>query len=356
MSNVLYNEYTDDFERDFDLGIMKESVKAERAILALSTIMEKEEIDLREAEIRCMEESADVDTLEGYYREAADESAEKKEGLIKRAWEFIKNMFKRIKEFLFGSKQAKKLAEMAKNGDEIGVDEEGNKFITALKNFKSKVGTTISSWIKAFLDQNTWKIVLEIVGIGVIGAAVPLTVNGVKKYKAGEISGIKDYFSNIADTVAKTPESVFKLAGDAKDEVVKKFHQVTGWISKVVKKLLSFVGIGPKEKDIDIKRKDEETGEVVKTVKDLDPKTKKEFYAQIKEIRNNKKKYGNSNDGVRAAITRLHEDYGISESSDDFEDGELFNESDMFDFELPDDMVEESVEGIEDISDLLLSL
>ena len=102
MVNVLYNEHTmtDAEEKENYLAFLKESVALDRALLALRTIEEKEAIDVVEAEIRCMEESGDINTLENYYREAADEASDKKEGIISKVWEFIKDMLIKIKDFL----------------------------------------------------------------------------------------------------------------------------------------------------------------------------------------------------------------------------------------------------------------
>ena len=44
--------------------------------------------------LKCMMESAGMNDLADYYKEAADETAEKKDGLIKRIWEQIKTFFR----------------------------------------------------------------------------------------------------------------------------------------------------------------------------------------------------------------------------------------------------------------------
>ena len=113
MENVLYNDFMSIPELFEESSYQRELLKLDRLSLAYEMACRKEELDIREAEIRCMQESGDIDLLESYYMEAAEENEEKKKNIFKRIWEQIQKFFKRIADFIRGSDKKEALKEAA---------------------------------------------------------------------------------------------------------------------------------------------------------------------------------------------------------------------------------------------------
>ena len=110
--NTLYNNYVSESAIEEAASFEKMSLNIDRLLLAYESVCRKEELDIREAEIRCMEESGDIDLLESYYMEAAEENEEKKKNIFKRIWEQIQKFFKRIADFIRGSDKKEELKEV----------------------------------------------------------------------------------------------------------------------------------------------------------------------------------------------------------------------------------------------------
>ena len=124
MENVLYNDFMSIPELFEESSYQRELLKLDRLSLAYEMACRKEELDIREAEIRCMQESGDIDLLESYYMEAAEENEEKKKNIFKRIWEQIQKFFKRIADFIRGSDKKEELKEAAEKDEDLTVDEE----------------------------------------------------------------------------------------------------------------------------------------------------------------------------------------------------------------------------------------
>ena len=97
--NTLYNNYVSESAIEEAASFEKMSLNIDRLLLAYESVCRKEELDIREAEIRCMEESGDIDLLESYYMEASEENEEKKEGILTKIWDAIKEFFRKIKSY-----------------------------------------------------------------------------------------------------------------------------------------------------------------------------------------------------------------------------------------------------------------
>ena len=100
MENVLYNDFMSIPELFEESSYHRELLKLDRLSLAYEMACRKEELDIREAEIRCMQESGDIDLLESYYMEASEESGEQKKNIFKRLWDAIRGFFTRISNFI----------------------------------------------------------------------------------------------------------------------------------------------------------------------------------------------------------------------------------------------------------------
>lgn len=364
MVNVLYNEYTgsDEFERDLEIEFMKESVALDRTLLILHTIEESAAIRAREAEIRCIEESGNIDVLEGYYREAAEEAEDKKQGIIQKVWELIKQMFKNLKEFLVGSKQAKKLREDAANNVEYGLDDEGEESLSYIKKITNAIHGGEGSLKALFHDKKTWAILGGTAALA--GGAVALTV-AKHKHKAGELNGIMETIMKIIDAgvekIKTTAVAVGGFISKKAEDIAKKFveflSKAKDWILKIVAKFRggssetgdSSEGEGTPEKD---------DGNPNRRLSDLEGTPEKGEFLRKKDAL--KKKYkGQITKAYRKEYRALLDEYGLVKEyvDEDIED-DVFEESvdndDVFD--IPDFLAEESVSEIDEISELLENL
>lgn len=389
MVNVLYNEYCDSDEVTSEISLMKESLAIDKLVLAYNTLMEQEELNLREAELNCMMESGDIDTLAQFYEDATEEIKEKKDNIFKRIWKAICNFFSRLKETIFGSKQMKKLDEDAKNNEEYGLDEKGEESFKLIKTLKDKIGKPTFDVFKKFKDQSIWKIILEIVGAGLAGGAVALTVHNCKKVKAGEIHGIKEWAAEWSNVFKEgfIDKAVDLFTGKNKVEVVDTDGNVVsgqGIIQKIkdairkiidwIKKIIPF-GKGKdngKDNDLDDNALPGETyigiekKEKVKTYANLSNNNRKKYDEKKEEIT---KKYGNDGPTFIQKMKELNKEFNlpVTESVIEyFADHGIFLEASELDsyingtyddpFELDDMFAESSSTDIDDVYDLLDTL
>ena len=364
MVDVLYNEYTgsDEFERNLEIEFMKESVALDRTLLILHTIEESAAIRAREAEIRCIEESGNIDVLEGYYREAAEEAEDKEQGIVQKVWELIKQMFKNLKEFLVGSKQAKKLREDAAKNVEYGLDDEGEETLSYLKKITNAIHGGEGSLKALLTDKKTWAILVG--GGALAGGAVALNV-AKNKHKAGELNGIMETIMKILDSgVDKLKSSITAIGGFLKgkaEDYAKKFVNFLGkakdWILKIVGKFTGGSSEGEENTEGEGTPEKKDDGNPNKRLDDLEGPEKSEFLRKKDAL---KKKYnGNITKAYRKDYQALLKEYGLVKEyvDEDIED-DFFEESvdndDVFD--IPDFLAEESVSEIDEISELLENL
>lgn len=374
MLNVLYNESVNEDVLQEEISFMQESLNVDRAILAYESVCKKEALDLKDAELRCMTESGDIDLLEQYYIEAVDGVEEKKEGLLEKIWSSIKNLFTKIKNFIFGSKQKKALEEAAAKGDEIGLDEEAHGFVGKLKELLAFIKGFPSSIKEWFGDENnpTWKKILAIiVPETIVGSAVALTAVGVKKHSAKELNDLADEAKEIsesAEKVSKFSDLVNKLpflnnikdgAANAKSRVLSAINKITGWLKSSVAKLLSFVsGKFEKVKDTNTSNKKNTSGKPKEaggmTASELKKKDKAkwaEWFDQAGDIKRKLKGVKDKDKQKKLYDERiaLNKKYGLNIN-------ESVKESaiEAFDFSLPEVFVEESCsEDAMEIAELL---
>lgn len=138
LDNILYAEKTED--NKLILAMEKSELELDRAFALYNTFTESLNIDLREAELRCFEESGDIEVLEEYYSEAEEAKAEKKKGILKRIWDAIVKFIKDIKNALFGKeiKKAETPVEAPK-----GMKATLSKAFKKIKSF----GSSLVKWI-----------------------------------------------------------------------------------------------------------------------------------------------------------------------------------------------------------------
>lgn len=140
MLNVLYNDLPADV-LDFELACESAELRADRAVATYRAICEKAELDLREAELLCIQESGDMDSLEDLYMEAEEKTDDKKQGVLASVWAAIKNFFERIKNFFTGKK--KEIDPKSKGQINQGTDSFFKTGIAKIRQFLSKVKTLI---------------------------------------------------------------------------------------------------------------------------------------------------------------------------------------------------------------------
>ena len=328
--NTLYNNYVSESAIEEAASFEKMSLNIDRLLLAYESVCRKEELDIREAEIRCMEESGDIDLLESYYMEASEENEEKKEGILTKIWDAIKEFFRKIKDFFTGSKQRKNLEEAASKGEEADVDKESmtlfqkaksccKAFLTNLESLPGKLKEGIS-------EMDAKQKVEATLGIAAIAGTVIFAVkakdkdgNNLVKVKATELLDfLKNYtdpiFEKIDSTIDKIKDKIKNNAVvKAVSEAIKNAAEtIKGWMSSV----LGVFGLG--------KNNDENKGKL----SNLKGKKKKEYEEKKKEI------FAKMNPGEEReeALAKLDAEYNAS----------VHESVDVDDYDLPDDFIEES--------------
>lgn len=139
LDNFLYAEKT---EENVLLATMESAeIKLDRLLNTYCLMEENFEVSLREAELKCFEESGDMDDLEQYYTEAQEKANEQEKGILGRIWDAIVKFARRIKEFFFGKKSSVKPEdEVEAPKGFIGAVKKGCKFIKTL-------GSNIIGWV-----------------------------------------------------------------------------------------------------------------------------------------------------------------------------------------------------------------
>ena len=309
-----------------------------------------------------MEESGDIDLLESYYMEAAEENEEKKEGILTKIWDAIKEFFRKIKDFFTGSKQRKNLEEAAKNGKEADVDKESmnlfqkaksccKAFLTNLESLPGKLKEGIS-------EMDAKQKVEATLGIAAIAGTVIFSVkakdkdgNNLVKVKATELLDfLKNYtdpiFEKIDSTIDKIKDKIknMTIVNAVSDAIKKAANTIKDW----VKSALGVFGLG-KNNDEEENAEGEGTpekkddGNPNKRSDDLEGPEKRDFKMKLESL---KKKYKNKKTkAYRKELKDLLNEYGLVKEyvDEDIED-DVFEESvDFDDYDLPDDFIEESV-------------
>lgn len=99
----LYTDIPED-EREDIVALESYEVKLDRLFNTYAAIMEAAELNIREAELKCFEESGDMDDLEEYYKEAEEKTAEQSKGIFQKIKEGIVAFFRKISSSLSGKK------------------------------------------------------------------------------------------------------------------------------------------------------------------------------------------------------------------------------------------------------------
>ena len=144
-------------------------IAAEKACLAYNYARDLQDLRNAEAELKWYAESGDADALIGYYEAAKNSEAEQKtEGLLKKAWAAIKNLFEKIKNKLF----KKKIDPPKDPKTKVRVPKALALVIKKIKGAWAAVKSAVISGKKKLSENGNWKKLLLVLGVvGVVGAA-----------------------------------------------------------------------------------------------------------------------------------------------------------------------------------------
>lgn len=190
LEEFLYQESVD--QDDFDLAMAVETAElaVDRILLSCNMICEKANLDLREAELKCVQESGNANDLIRLYEEAKEASSEQKKNIFARAWEAIKNLWRRIVAFFKGEKVTAKVNGI-KDTDEF----------TAPKGLMNKIKTGLK-WLTDHISNGAsklWKLIKDRRAANV-GAAVSLVIGLCRILNLGKIKeAVKEAKENPAN-------------------------------------------------------------------------------------------------------------------------------------------------------------
>lgn len=200
----LFADY-DYTEREEIAALEAAEIECERAEITYRSYAKLADLKIKEAALQAAMENADLETLCGYYDEAADGTDEKKQGLLSKAWEALKNLLKKIKETLFGKE--------VKGGT---VSKEQYNFMQALKTH----GNDLLAKIKA----NPFKSAAAIAGVVMVLFKIVKSVRGSKDTNASHDPGVKvneaqaKGFKKTWDSIVAAGHSLFQKVKPAESE------------------------------------------------------------------------------------------------------------------------------------------
>jgi hypothetical protein len=177
-----------DTEEDRENYVAMESAELahDRIMLALDLANKSEQLAIREAEIKCIMESGDTLDLMEYYEDAEADAGEKKQNLLQKAWQALKNLLKKIKNFFSG----KKIPAEGETEAPADIKENHNK----IKQFWNDVKGFVAHPVQSVLDAKSGNWDKLAAGLGAIAAVSLATVGTVKlvKYKNSDLKAIDE--------------------------------------------------------------------------------------------------------------------------------------------------------------------
>lgn len=280
---IFYTDLQQD-ERDVIVALESCEIKLDRLFNTYSALMEASEVNLREAELKCFEESGNIDDLEDYYREAEEKTAEQTEGIFSKIKQAIVNFFKGISNFFKGKKD--KVA----NEGEVDAPK-------GLLGFVQKIGNAFKtgfSTIKAALLKHKKGVILGGAAVAVALAAFKFVTNenldavsegnSTEKIKVIEAKNATQQLIEGADQLAIACEEVDdKKADKGTKDLLSRLKGIGAVMRRAGNKLLDYCGqikdkFTGKRKGSDPITTNDNNGKVVKdytNASDKDPNKKK---------------------------------------------------------------------------------
>ena len=248
----LYDSISED-DRKYAVALESAEISLDRSLLALDAIMESEELKIREAELKCFEESGDVLTLMDYYEDAKEGTAEKKKGIIATIWDKIISFINKI----LGRDDKKD------EKSQYAVDAETKTKIQKLGDAVKAVTEFLTNPIKAIFTKGVdlWKKLLGAVELITLGTVVIVggkaiakkVVNGKEtEAKAETMTGTEineqvGFLRKLINMVKKPTESnkdkIGKDIGESNEGIVSK---IVSGIIKNIKDLIEKLRNAPK--------------------------------------------------------------------------------------------------------------
>ena len=240
----IVNGYMDEAERAEFLEYEKADIAYNRALLAYETFCDMRELRLRDIEVRCMMESGTYDDLQAYYEAEEKENADKSKGLVGNLWEAICNLFRTIKNFLFGDNKVKLEKAAEENPDKnIDVDQSVTGIWGIIKDKVSMFKKIASGDISALSDAGEITKFLAENGGKIAGFATAAGVTtGITLKFAWEIySGLSTVASSISSFTEKHKSDGENLKDKIKDGALEGLKKVGSAIHSVAKLILKAV-------------------------------------------------------------------------------------------------------------------
>ena len=188
---------------DMDFYLEEAQINMEKAILVSTFYEDMEDLKIREAELKALNDGGSFDSFCEYYEDAASDG-QKKDGIIKRAWSAILNFCRKIKEFF--SKNNK----TPKNSSEK-VEEDAND-----KEVRGKFFDFFKKWGNALSHpkSNPKAFIAAIAPL----AALIVAVKAIRKKKSKKVQTTKGELSKETNLIHKL---IIDPITKASDELVK---------------------------------------------------------------------------------------------------------------------------------------
>jgi hypothetical protein len=220
----LYDTYESEQERENAIALESAEIALERSLLAYQAITESAELNLREAELRCVMESGDACTLMDYYEDAVQQTEEKKKGIIASIWDKILSLIEKIKKALgLGKKDDAEKYAVSSNAPKAvqALKSAGN----AIKDVATKGWRAVSKAIKEM--NNALKVLIisavvlvgghfvikKVKGKGGSGEAEGNTGETVAEISGAEVNADMNFLQKILDQIQVVAQK-FKRGGD----------------------------------------------------------------------------------------------------------------------------------------------
>jgi hypothetical protein len=210
----LYAIYESAEERENMIALESAEIALDRALLAYDAVRGARELNIREAELRCVMESGDACTLMDFYEEAKQQTEEKEKGLLATIWDKIIQLIQRIKKALGIGKK--------KDDEKYAVSSNTPKAIQAIKN--------LGNSIKQFLSKG-WKAIGGVIKTGL--AALAAIVLGVVIWKKGKPFIEKKLAKNGENQSSGGSENVIMQTGAQINEEMKAAENTLDDVEKV---------------------------------------------------------------------------------------------------------------------------
>lgn len=197
--DLILEECETDEERQSAIYLEAADIAADKAILTFNTFDKMDELNQRAGDVQISRGDSSFDSMVAFYEEQADSQAkvsEKKQGLLKKTWDAVKNFFKALIDKITGSKKNEK--EFDPNAEvEISKEE---------LTFPQKVDKALDA-VKTFLGSH--KKSALIAALTALAAVIAIKTGAAQKVKASVVAKSRDALDKV---IAKLSGLVHKAS------------------------------------------------------------------------------------------------------------------------------------------------